>query len=56
MFPASGLDVANDFGKKKGPLAGIAAAPFIVAANIIAGPFKGIKKVGDTMIGNNDKK
>ena len=52
-FIHSGLDEANDFGKKEGPLVGIAAAPFIVVANIITGPFKGIKKVGDAMIGND---
>jgi hypothetical protein len=55
-FFASGLDAANDFGKENGPLAGIAAAPFIVGANIIAGPFRGIKKVGDVMIGKKKKK
>ncbi|XP_060597637.1 uncharacterized protein LOC132751484 isoform X2 [Ruditapes philippinarum] len=51
-----GLDAANDFGKENGPLAGIAAALFIVGANIIAGPFRGIKKVGDVMIGKKKKK
>ena len=50
-FIHSGLDEANDFGKKEGPLVGIVAAPVIVAANLITGPFKGIKKVGGAMIG-----
>ncbi|XP_045172524.2 uncharacterized protein LOC123534367 [Mercenaria mercenaria] len=49
-----GLDEANDFGKKHGPLAGIAATPFIVVGNILAGPFRGIKRVGDAMVGKDN--
>lgn len=52
-YHASGLDEANDFGKKYGPLAGIAASPFIVVGNIITGPFKGVKRVGDALVGKD---
>jgi hypothetical protein len=50
-FFASGIMSADDFEKKNGSF-GSVAWPFIVGYNIISGPLKGIKKVGDVLIGN----
>lgn len=46
-----GIMSADDFEKKNGSF-GSVAWPFIVGYNIISGPLKGIKKVGDVLIGN----
>ncbi|WAQ97464.1 hypothetical protein MAR_030154 [Mya arenaria] len=51
-----GLDKANDLSKEEGALVGVGAAAPLTALGIVTGPFTGIKKVGETMWGDDDDK